>query len=189
MVTGEPYRVRRIWIVGSNPLVIGTQKLTIEKAPRDHMEYTVVSDLFMRPTAQLADLVLPAAHWLEQDDLVYVHKIWCVLTRQKLAQAGESRDDRDAILDVAHRLGLWEAFPWPDRTACLDWLLEGMGMHVEEFRDRDIILGEMRYKKYESEDFHTPSGKFEIHSNVMEHAGSATPAGLCGTAPVPGIYP
>jgi anaerobic selenocysteine-containing dehydrogenase len=171
VVTGEPYRVRSIWIVGSNPLVTGTQGLMIEKALRDHLEYTVVSDLFMTPTAQLADLVLPAAHWLEQDDIVYMHKIWCVLARKKLSQIGETRDDRDVIFDVAHRLGLQEAFPWPDRYAYLDWLLEDMGMGFEEFKEKDILMGEMHYKKYESDGFHTPSGKFEFYSNVMEHEG------------------
>ena len=171
VVTGKPYRVRGIWIVGSNPLVTGTQALTVEKALRDYMEYTVVSDLFMTPTAQLADLVLPAAHWLEQDDVVSLHKIWCVLTRKKLAQVGEARDDRDVIFDVAHRLGLQEAFPWPDRYAYLDWLLEETGMSFKEFKEKDILMGEMRYRKYESEGFQTPSGKFEFYSNVMEHEG------------------
>ena len=171
VVTGEPYRVRGIWIVGSNPLLTGTQGLTIEKALRDHMEYTVVSDLFMTPTAQLADLVLPAAHWLEQDDVVYMHKIWCVLSRKKLAQIGETRDDRDVIFDVAHRLGLQEAFPWRDRYAYLNWLLEGTGMSFEEFKEKDILKGEMRYRKHESEGFHTPTGKFEFFSSVMDHEG------------------
>jgi anaerobic selenocysteine-containing dehydrogenase len=171
VITGDPYRVRGIWIVGSNPLVTGTQGLTIERALRDHTEYTVVSDLFMTPTAQLADLVLPAAHWLEQDDLVYMHKIWCVLARKKLAQVGETRDDRDVIFDVAHMLGLNEAFPWPDRHAYLNWLLEDTGMSFEEFQKKEILMGEMRYRKYEAEGFHTPSGKFELYSNVMEHEG------------------
>ncbi len=152
--------------------VTGTQGLTIESALRDHMEHTVASDLFMTPTAQLADLVLPAAHWLEQDDVVYMRKIWCVLTRKRLAQIGESRDDRDIIFDVVHRLGLHEAFPWPARYACLDWLLEGSGMSFAEFRDnKEIFMGEMRYRKYETQGFHTPSGKFEFYSNVMEHEG------------------
>jgi anaerobic selenocysteine-containing dehydrogenase len=171
MVSGDPYRVRGIWIVGSNPLLTGTQGLTIEKALRDHMEYTVVSDLFMTPTAHLADLVLPAAHWLEQDDVVYMHKIWCVLSRKKLARIGETMDDRDVIFDVAHRLGLQEAFPWPDRHTYLDWLLEETGMSFEEFREKDIVMAEMRYRKYESDGFRTPSGKFEFYSNVMEHEG------------------
>jgi anaerobic selenocysteine-containing dehydrogenase len=171
VITGKPYRVRGIWIVGSNPLLTGTQGLTIEKALRGHMEYTVVSDLFMTPTAQLADLVLPAAHWLEQDDVVSMHKIWCILSRKKLTQIGEARDDRDVIFDVAHRLGLQEAFPWPDRHAYLDWLLEDTGMRFEEFKDRDILMGEMRYRKYETDGFPTPSRKFEFYSNVMDHEG------------------
>ncbi len=171
MITGEPYRVRGIWIVGSNPLLTATQGLTIEKALRDCMEYTVVSDIFMTPTAQLADLVLPAAHWLEQDDIVFMHKIWCVLARKKLAQVGETRDDRDVIFDVAHGLGLHDAFPWPDRYTYLNWLLEETGMSFEEFKEKEILFGEMRYRKYETEGFHTPTGKFEFYSSIAEHEG------------------
>jgi anaerobic selenocysteine-containing dehydrogenase len=171
VVTGEPYRVRGIWIVGSNPLLTATQGLTIEKALRDCMEYTVVSDMFMTPTAQLADLVLPAAHWLEQDDVVFMHKIWCVLARKKLAQIGETRDDRDVIFDVAHGLGLHDAFPWPDRYTYLNWLLEETGMTFEEFKEKEILFGEMRYRKYETEGFRTSTGKFEFYSTVAEHEG------------------
>jgi anaerobic selenocysteine-containing dehydrogenase len=171
MITGEPYRVRGIWIVGSNPLLTATQGLTIEKALRDCMEYTVVSDMFMTPTAQLADLVLPAAHWLEQDDVVFMHKIWCVLARKKLAQIGETRDDRDVIFDVAHGLGLHDAFPWPDRYTYLNWLLEETGMSFEEFKEKEILFGEMRYRKHETGGFHTPTGKFEFYSSIAEHEG------------------
>ena len=171
VITGEPYRVRATWIVGSNPLSTATQGLTIERALKDYMEYTVVSDLFMTPTAQLADLVLPAAHWLEQDDVVFMHEVWCAMSRKKLAQIGEARDDRDVILEVAHRLGLNDAFPWPDRYAYLDWICEGTGMRFEEFKEKDIVMGEMRYRKHEERGFGTPSRKFEFYSTVMEHAG------------------
>jgi anaerobic selenocysteine-containing dehydrogenase len=171
VITGEPYRARAIWIVGSNPLLTATEGLTIERALKDYMEYTVVSDLFMTPTAQLADLVLPAAHWLEQDDIVFMHEVWCAMTRKKLAQIGEARDDKDVILEVAHRLGLNEAFPWPERHAYLDWLCEGTGMRFEEFKEKDLVMGEMRYRKYEENGFGTPSGKFEFYSTIMEHEG------------------
>jgi anaerobic selenocysteine-containing dehydrogenase len=171
VVTGEPYRVRALWIVGSNPLLTATNGVTIERALKDFMEYTVVSDLFMTPTAQLADLVLPAAHWLEQDDIVFMHEVWCAMTRKKLARIGEARDDRDVILEVAHRLGLHDAFPWPDRYAYLDWLCEGTGMRFEEFKEKDIVVGQMRYRKHEQLGFLTPSRKFEFYSTIMEHAG------------------
>jgi anaerobic selenocysteine-containing dehydrogenase len=171
VITGEPYRVRAMWVVGANPLLTLTQGLTIEKALKEYMEYTVVSDMFMTPTAQLADLVLPAAHWLEQDDVVFMHKIWCVLARKKVAQVGETRDDRDVLFDVAHGLGLHDAFPWLDRHTYLNWLLEETGMSFEEFKEKGILFGDMHYKKYETDGFRTPSGKFEFYSSIAEHEG------------------
>lgn len=171
IVTGKPYRPRAVWIVGSNPLVSTSSSLTIEKALRDHIEFTVVSDLFMTPTAQLADLVLPAATWLEQDDVVNVHKVWCMLARKKVAQIGEVRDDREVILELAKRLGLDEAFPWSDYRCYLEWLLEESEMDFDAFCEVGFVQGEMRYHKYRENGFATPSGKFEIYSSTMEEMG------------------
>jgi anaerobic selenocysteine-containing dehydrogenase len=171
VISGQPYRVRGMWIIGSNPLVTATQGVKIERALKEYLEFVVVSDLFMTPTAQLADLVLPAATWLEQDDVVFFHKIWCVIARKKLTQVGEARDDRDVIFEMAHRLGLHEAFPWRDSAEYLDWVLEDTGLRFEQFCERAILLSEMRYRKYETEGFRTPTGQFEISSSVMETMG------------------
>jgi len=171
VITGHPYRVRGMWIIGSNPLVTATQGMKIERALKEYLEFVVVSDLFMTPTAQLADLVLPAVTWLEQDDVVFFHKIWCVTARKKLVQFGEARDDRDVIFEMAHRLGLHEAFPWKDSAEYLDWVLKDTGLNFEQFCERGIIISEMRYRKYETEGFQTPTGKFEISSSVMEAMG------------------
>ena len=170
-VTGDPYRPQAVWLVGTNPMLTATRGDLVEEALSRHVEFSVVSDFFLTPAAELADLVLPAAHWLEQDDVVYFHKIWCVLARRQLAQVGEVRDDRDVILDLAHRLGLNEAFPWPDRKAYLEWLLEPSGLSFEEFAERGILLGKMRYRKYEQEGFPTPSGRVELLSSIMAQAG------------------
>jgi anaerobic selenocysteine-containing dehydrogenase len=171
--TGVPYRVRGLWLIGTNPLVTGTQGMKIEQALKEHFEFTVVSDIFMTPTAQLADLVLPAATWLEQDDVVFFHKIWCTIARKKVAHYEEARDDRDVIFDLADRLGLHEAFPWATSEAYLEWVLEDTDLDFDAFCERGILLGEMRYRKYETEGFNTPSGKFEIFSSIMENAGAS----------------
>lgn len=173
IVTGDPYRIRGMWIIGSNPLVTMTQSREIEVALREKLEFTVVSDFFMTPTAQLADVVLPAATWLEQDDVVNLHKIWCVLARKKVAQIGEAWDDREVMIQLAKRLGMEKAFPWPDRRAYLDWLMEDSGMSFEEFCEIGIVQGEMRYYKYKEKGFPTPSGKFEIYSSTSEKMGLA----------------
>lgn len=170
-LTGEPYRPRAVWLVGTNPLLTATRGDVVAAALRDRLEFTVVSDLFMTPTAELADLILPAAHWLEQDDVVYFHKIWCVLARRQAMAPDGPRDDRAVILDLARRLGLNEAFPWPDWPSYLAWLLEPSGLSFEAFAEKGILLGEMRYRKHETEGFPTPSGKVELASSIMARAG------------------
>ncbi len=170
-LTGQPYRPRAVWLVGTNPLLTATRGDVVAAALRDNLEFTVVSDLFMTPTAELADLILPAAHWLEQDDVVYFHKIWCVLARRQAMAPDGPRDDRAVILDLAGRLGLTEAFPWPDWPSYLAWLLERSGLSFEAFAEKGILLGEMRYRKHETEGFPTPSGKVELASSIMARAG------------------
>lgn len=170
IVTGEPYRIKALWIVGSNPLVTMTHSLEIEEALR-LLEFIVVSDFFLTPTAQYADLFLPAATWLEQDDVANLHKIWCVLARRQVAQIGETRDDRDVIIELARRLGLDEAFPWSDLREYFDWVLEDTGLDFDAFCDKGILAGGMRYRKYETEGFATPSGKLELASSVCEGMG------------------
>lgn len=171
VVTGDPYRIRGLWIIGSNPLLCQTNPLLIEKALKDHLEFTVVSDFFMTPTSMLADLVLPAAMWLETDDVVSMHKIWCMLARKKVAQVGEVKDDREVVIQLANRLGLKEAFPWKDYKDYLDWLLEESGLNFEEFCEIGLVPGEMKYYKYKESGFKTPSGKFEIYSSICESMG------------------
>jgi anaerobic selenocysteine-containing dehydrogenase len=170
-VTGVPYKPRAIWLMGTNPVVTQTRGDITRDALRDHLEFSVCSEFFMTPTAALTDLVLPAQHWLEQDDVVFFHKIWCVLARKKIAQVGETREDRGVILEVARKLGLEEAFPWPDWRAYLEWLVEPSGLSFDEFAQKGIVLGEMSYRKYERDGFHTPSGKVELLSSVMERMG------------------
>ncbi|MFC1863856.1 molybdopterin-dependent oxidoreductase [Thermodesulfobacteriota bacterium] len=162
VVTGAPYRVQGLWILGSNPLVTHTNSLKAERALRDFLEFTVVSDLFMTPTAQYADIVLPASCWLETDDVVNLHKIWCVLARKKVAQIGETRDDKDVMIQLAHRLNLNQAFPWKSYRDYLDWVLEDSGMNFDEFCEKGIVMGEMNYEKYINHGFATMSGKFEF---------------------------
>lgn len=170
IISAKPYRMRALWIMGSNPMLTATHALEVKKA-LGLLEFLVVSDLFMTPTAQMADLVLPAASWLETEDVVSLHKIWCVLARPKLAQVGETRCDRSVILDMAHRLGLTEAFPWKDYRVYLNWVLESTGMNFEEFCRQGIIVSDQTYFKYQTDGFATPSKKFEIYSQSLEKIG------------------
>ena len=159
IISGEPYRIRAMWIMGSNPLTNMTNSLEVEEA-LGLLEYLVVSDYFLTPTAQQADLVLPASMWLEQDDVVNFAKQWCVVARKKVAQVGQTRDDREVMIQLAKRLGLEEAFPWNDYQDFLAWMLKDTGLSFDEFCEKGILEGQMRYYKYQTDGFATPSHKF-----------------------------
>jgi anaerobic selenocysteine-containing dehydrogenase len=170
IITGEPYRIRALWIMGSNPLLTMSNGRVIEKAMR-LLEYVVVTDYFLTPTAQLADLVLPASMWLETNDVVNIHKQWCVIAQKKVAQIGETRDTRDVMIQVARGLGLEEHFPWRNYQEFLGWMLENRGMGFDEFCEKGILTGDMTYYKYKKNGFSTGSGKFEIYSERLKAKG------------------
>ncbi|WP_434511305.1 molybdopterin-containing oxidoreductase family protein [Desulfitobacterium sp. AusDCA] len=163
----KPYRVKALWAIGTNPLVTATNPAEIKKA-LDLIDFIVVSDFFLTPTAQQADIVLPAATWLEQNDIANFHKIWAVLARKKVAQVGNVKDDKEIILELAKRLGLQEAFPWSSLEDYREWILENTELNFDEFCEKGIITGNMEYFKYRKNGFPTPSGKFELYSHVLE---------------------
>jgi anaerobic selenocysteine-containing dehydrogenase len=174
IATGEPYRMRAVWIMGSNPLVTATHSLEVDAALKK-LEYVVVSDFFLTPTAQHADLFLPAATWLEYNEAhTSGGHTYSIIARRKVTQVGDTRSDQEVIIDLAHRLGLYEAFPWKDLRELNEWSLKGSGMSFDEFLEKGIFIPEQRYYKYRDAGFFaTPSGRLEIYSETLEQMGIA----------------
>lgn len=195
LAEGKPYRPRALWIMGSNPLVNMANPEVVARG-LEKVDFTVVSDLFMTPTAQYADLVLPASTWLEQDDIANQLKLWCVLARQKTVEVGDCKDDREVMIQLAKRLGLTEAFPWPDYRTFLDTLLEGRGINFEEFKKEGYLAGKMEYRKYVKKGFGTPSKKVELYSKALKKMGVSPlplyrepPVSTISTPELAGEYP
>ncbi len=170
VLTEKPYPIKALFIMGSNLLVGHSDCLRMVQALRK-IDFIVATDLFMTPTTQFADIILPAASWLETDDVPDLHMVWCVTARSKVATIGECRDDKQIIFDLAHRMGMEDCFPWRDTTEYCDWLLKDTGMTFEEFKEITILKGKMQYKKYEQVGFRTPSGKFEIYCPALKDMG------------------
>jgi anaerobic selenocysteine-containing dehydrogenase len=170
VLTGEPYPMKALVLVGTNPLLTASDSLKGERALKE-LEFMVALDLFMTPTTQFADIVLPAATWLEQDDIADLHFIWCVCARQKIADVGECWDDKKIFLELAKRMGLEECFPWKDVKDFCNFVLRDAGIDFDKFKEIGILRGEMRYRKYATEGFPTPSGKFEIAPALLEMEG------------------
>lgn len=170
LLTDKPYPIKMLFVMGSNTLLNQTDPVRTAQAFRK-VDFTVVTDLFMTPTAQMADILLPASSWLENDEVADVHMGWCVLIRQKVAEIGECRDDKQILFDLAHRLGMDDDFPWKDTREFADWCLADAGMDFEGFKEAAILTGKMRYRKYEQDGFDTPSGKVELKCSALEKMG------------------
>jgi anaerobic selenocysteine-containing dehydrogenase len=163
----NPYPVKMLFLISSNPVITRANARQVYRA-LEKTEFTVVSDFFLTPTAELADLVLPAATWLEMD---YIGDFWkrhgYILPRRKVVQVGECRSDHEMLNDLAHRVGQGEHW-WKTFEGGLDYILEPMGITWQEFKTMEYIRGELTYEKYKEHGFSTPTRKFELYSTLLE---------------------
>jgi len=170
VLTEEPYPVKMLFFISSNPLMTRANAREVHAA-LEKVEFMAVADFFITPTAELADIVLPAATWLEMD---YIGDFWKrhgrLLPRRKVIQVGECRSDHEMLNDLAHRVGQGEHW-WDDFEQGLDWILEPSGITFQDFLKNDCVRGEVRYRKHEERGFSTPTGKFELYSTKLEEWG------------------
>ena len=168
ILTEKPYPLKAGLLCGTNPVLTRANAREVYQA-LDKLDFLAVIDFFMTPTADLADIFLPAGTWLEQD---HVADNWkrhgYVLARQKCVQVGEAWQDHKIFLELGKKMGQ----DWWDTVAdALDYLLEPSGLTWEEFKKVGYLKGEMVYHKYKERGFSTPTGKVELYSTVLEKWG------------------
>src|SRR5262249_33045809 len=115
ILEGTPYPLRAMIGFGANALLAPANGRHGREALRA-LDFYAPLDLFMTPTAELADVVLPVASAFEREGLKLGFEI--SQETQSLIQlrpavvppAGEARADTDIIFDLAGRLGLGAQF-------------------------------------------------------------------------------
>jgi anaerobic selenocysteine-containing dehydrogenase len=166
----KPYPVKMLFLISSNPVMTRANAREVYRA-LEKVAFMAVSDFFLTPTAELADIVLPAATWLEMD---YIGDFWkrhgYILPRRKVIQVGECRSDHQMLNDLAHRVGQADYW-WDTFEGALDYMLEPMGITWQGFKKLDYIRGEVRYEKHKEKGFSTPTKKFELYSTLLEEWG------------------
>ncbi len=182
ILTGAPYPVRGLLGFGSNMLLAHADGRYGREALAA-LEFYAHADLFMTPTAELADVVLPVASAFEREALKLGFEI--NETAQSLIQLrqpvvpppGEARSDTAIIFDLAARLGLSDQFWNGDVDAAYRQQLAPSGVALEELRARPEgvrVPLETRHAKHAEPDangaprgFATPSRKVELYSQTF----------------------
>jgi formate dehydrogenase alpha subunit len=96
--------VKAMYIMGENPLLSDPNAGNVRQA-LDALDFLVMQDIFLTETAQLADVVLPAAAWAEKEGTFTSTGRRVQWSHRAIAPPGEACDDLWIIGQVAQRLG------------------------------------------------------------------------------------
>jgi len=96
--------VRAMFIMGENPLM-SDPDLNVAREHFNHIDFLAVQDIFMTETAQIADVVLPAASWAEKDGTFTNTDRRVQRVRPILEPPGDARQDWAIIEELSRRMG------------------------------------------------------------------------------------
>ncbi len=173
MLGDGAYPFKGLLIAAANPAVTHPNTRKVENALAS-LDLLVVSDFFLTPTARLAHYVIPAATFLEREEIHLNPKRQLVNITTRVIEVDGVRNEYFLWRDLAHRLGFGpQYFPWPDERAVNQWLLEPTGLTVEELQrhPEGYIYKPPAFGKHHYLDFPTPSGKLEFASAYLKNLG------------------
>ena len=102
----ETGSIRMLWIQGTNPAVSLPDLERIRKILQQSNLFVVVQDAFLTETAQMADVVLPAALWGEKTGCFTNIDRTVHISHKAVKPPGQARSDFDIFLDFAIRMDL-----------------------------------------------------------------------------------
>jgi anaerobic selenocysteine-containing dehydrogenase len=163
-----PYPVKGFYAMGSNPMLSWADSRRTYDALM-HLDFFAIADLFMTPSAALADIVLPAASHFEMDDIGhYGLGHGYILARPKIVDPPEDCwPDLKIINELGRRIS--PAEHWHDDPGrFLEDLLKPSGLSYQEFVEKGFLKGPDTFRKYEEKGFKTPTGKVELKLSTAE---------------------
>jgi anaerobic selenocysteine-containing dehydrogenase len=188
ILENRPYPVKALLNFGSNT-VLNTGDSQRARAAFRALEFAVAAELFMTPTAELCDYVLPATSFLEMANLSndFKHRQEGRLHVQYrpavVEPLGERRSDTWIVFELAKRLGLGDKFWQGDIEAGYEHELAPTGISLERLKASPggiTVAAPPRYQKFSLEDaagrprgFNTPDKKVEIYSHSFAAHGYA----------------
>jgi len=113
--------LKALYVIGANPM-LSAPDLTHVRESLDSLEFLVVQDIFYSETAQLADVVLPAASFAEKDGTFTNTERRVQRVRAAIPLPGEARADWQILSALAQHPRLRrEPLPRPHLPAQLDF--------------------------------------------------------------------
>jgi len=160
ILEGKPYFVKGMFVMAANPVLTCANTNIVQRALMK-LDFLVVADWFMTPTAEVADIVLPACTFLERTRFTtydtHADHGWnqtsrLVLSPKVVEPVGESWSDWKILCELGRKMGYAEYFPWKTEEEAIDYQLSPLGVTVDELRAHPegiiIDIPPILYKKF-----------------------------------------
>lgn len=112
MHAAEHGAIKMLYIMGENPMV-SDPDLNHVKHALESTEFLVVQDIFLTETAQLADVVLPAAAFAEKDGTFSNTERRVQRVRKAINPPGQAKADWEIIMELMNQLGYEKKYSNP----------------------------------------------------------------------------
>ena len=168
--------IRALFIAANNPAVTCPDAQSVRRGLAREDLFTVVHDPFLSDTGRFADLVLPAATYLESEDLYRSYGTYYMQLGQAVVPPqGEARTNRALAAELARRLDLTDAVFSMSTDELIATVFRGAQGPVTGIDP--ATLGEHRPIKLRLPDggprWATPSGRLEFYSEHLAAQGLA----------------
>ena len=182
LLTGKPYLPRALLAYHTN-FVSHAGYSRVKEALRK-LDFICVIEIFRTRTCEdLADLVLPAASFLEMYDWRSYpsSKGLIVAMRQPaIAPVHESKPIYEIEQELAKRMGYADKYPWHTLEELYAYHLASVGQNLAKLRENPFpVVTPFEYRKHEKgllrkdgqPGFKTPTGKVELYSAKFAKLG------------------
>lgn len=127
-------QLKVMWIQVTNPMVTLPDRDKFLEGIKEHKPFIVVSDIYPTPTTEIADVILPAAMWVEREGCFGNSERRTQQWNKLVDPPGDARPDSWLTIEVARRLGYDNLFPWKSEEE------QGRGLY-EEYRKFTLNVG------------------------------------------------
>jgi formate dehydrogenase alpha subunit len=104
--------IKVLYIMGENPMVSDPDLHHVEEALKN-TEFLIVQDIFLTETAQLADVVLPAASFAEKDGTFSNTERRVQRVRKAIEPVGKAKADWVILMELMNKLGYAKTYANP----------------------------------------------------------------------------
>jgi len=164
----DPARARALFNWNNNPVASSPDQSRLRRALQREALFHVAVELFQTDTTAYADIVLPAASFLECDDLVLSYFDLTLSAQVKAAEPpGEALPNAEIFRRLSHAMGFVEPELFESDAALLERLLRQTpyaGSFSDLARCGTVAVFEEPVVQFASLRFATPSGRIELAS-------------------------